>query len=282
MEKKLDDLVVLLTQQAERLATVEKSFDSFKSSVQEQLKSSSVSLEEKLKNLPVGNNGGKVGSKSQVRQVTFEGGHCATEEVFEDSDADRPCRPLCRVAAPWETSTSHGFSDSDPASLQASFRAVHDSWSRVRLPDDLVFTAQRQGINKEGQEAASVIQASARYVETALKLTGSVHSDVTGGQVSDNTTRKLEDLTLSLVTCMRFLQEDYASLVMGGVYGSCTKHLFRSLGSNASAWSNQEILAHVKTAADLAAIKPEETQRPGFHGWQFQCGSTFHRGHQGG
>ncbi len=70
---------------------------------------------------------------------------------------------------------------------------------------------------------------------------------------------------------MRYLQEEYAGLVVGGVYGSRTKKLFRSLGSNASAWSNNNILARVKTAVDLAAIRPED-----------QVGSSHSRGSHGG
>ncbi len=62
-----------------------------------------------------------------------------------------------------------GFSAIQADQLQAEFRVVQDSYSKVRLPADLKFNSDRQGIKSEARATANIIGSAARHAETGLK-----------------------------------------------------------------------------------------------------------------
>ncbi len=159
-----------------------------------------------------------------------------------------------------------GFGSVETEPLQARFQSVKDSLTSIHLPDNLVFSGWLQGIDPKAKETAQVLGSMARYVETALKLTGTLQdSDISEAQQA-----MLDDLTVTLVACMRHLQEKQAGLVVAGTYRPKAKKVFDSLSSTNSNFGHPQILGHVEKAAKLASLAREESssssqpQRP-FH-----------------
>ncbi len=132
---------------------------------------------------------------------------------------------------------------------------MKDSYSTVRLPDDLYFSARQQGINNKSKDAANILSRVAKYTKATLKVIGQLsqnHSEDTEIQDSVN------DLMICMVSQMRFLQERHASLVVAGTYGVCAKRLFDSIGGTTTSFAHPQILQRVETAAKLASYQPRE------------------------
>ncbi len=99
-----------------------------------------------------------------------------------------------------------GFSQVDTEPLQARFRSIKDSVSGQRLSDDLYFGGKVSGIDKSARDTAAVLSSTSRYMETALKLTGSLSSKLSGTGANQQL-QQLDDLTVTLVACMRLTRK---------------------------------------------------------------------------
>ena len=69
--------------------------------------------------------------------------------------------------------------------VRAEFRVIRDSVAKVKLPPDLVVGDSRPGVSKGDLPKFNIIQKSARYRETVLKLLSACDpSDVAVSQPS--------------------------------------------------------------------------------------------------
>ncbi len=139
--------------------------------------------------------------------------------------------------------------------LQSEFRAVQDVYTKVRLPADLKFSANRQGIKAENRDTASVLQQAARYTETSLKIIVKILKNSSQPDYTVNT--QLDELTTCLVSQHRYLQEEFYGLVVQGNFGQWTHNIFRNLQKHTTS-VNPELLDTLKAAVSLAAV-PEQS-----------------------
>ncbi len=152
-----------------------------------------------------------------------------------------------------------GFGAVDSDTLQHWFTSIKDSHSGVCLPDDLYFAGRAQGLDTKYKDTAAVLNSSAHFVETALKVTGALQETLS--QEPDAPARPIaDDLMITLVVLLHHLQEKHAGLVVAGTYRPKAKKLFDSIGSGVSVIGHPQILQHVETVTKLTAFQPREEQ----------------------
>ena len=132
--------------------------------------------------------------------------------------------------------------------IQGEFQALRDSLTRIQLPADLKLNDSRQGIRKNDQPVLNVITRCGKYNETLMKLLTTIDPDTNGGlsQVV------IEQLFLIAYAQTKFLQDEFASLVVNNHFDSGTARLFRALQKNTSGL-NQESLETLRSAAAISA-----------------------------
>ena len=123
--------------------------------------------------------------------------------------------------------------------LQAEFRAIQDSYSRVRIPGDLKFNGNKVGLKAQHKESANVISTCSRYTETCLKILTHVQDRV--GDPAYMVNLQLQELYTCLYAMLRYLQEDHCALVVASNFGPRTQTLFRNIQKNTSAFTPELI-----------------------------------------
>ena len=135
------------------------------------------------------------------------------------------------------------------ADLQADFRAIRDSLSKVKLPQDLVVGDSRAGIGKGGLARFQVIQKCARFQETALKILSSA-------QVADPVIEQLTTVTLAQ---LRFLQEEYTHLIVSNQFDDSTAQLFKTLQHNPATFTPGAV-ENLQRAVAIAGARQHSRQ----------------------
>ena len=142
--------------------------------------------------------------------------------------------------------------------IQGEFQALKDSHQRVKLSSDFKLNENKTGIARSDQSSYNIIVKSGRYVETGLKILSQIDIE----RLPPDIKELLGDLFVCESAHIRYLQEEYASLLVQGQYGRDTSRLFRSLQRNTSAF-NPQSLEQLRNAVTItAAARP--TQRGGF------------------
>ena len=134
--------------------------------------------------------------------------------------------------------------DSEFKEIQENFNAIKASLERVILPAKYKLHDSRNGIKREDQPALNIISKCGRYIETALKLV----SDFEEGRPND-----IAQLSIVLVANLKYLQDEYAALLVKGRFDNTTSQLFRSLQKNTSGF-DEASLQNVRVAAELSSI----------------------------
>ena len=111
--------------------------------------------------------------------------------------------------------------------LQAEFKAIQDSYSRVRIPGDLKFNGNKVGLKTQHKESANVISTCARYTETCLKILTHIQERV--GDPAYMVNLQLQELYTCLYAMLRYLQEDHCALLVASNFGPRTQTLFWSI-----------------------------------------------------
>lgn len=137
-------------------------------------------------------------------------------------------------------------SDNKKVDLQAEFGAIRDAVGKVKLPADHRLNDQKRGIKRKDQLTLQVLSRSARYVETSFKLLGTMSPDKT---LSNEEYDHLYHVQLAH---MRFLQDEYAALVVQNNFGPDTAQMFRSIQQNTSGLT-QSALHDLKLATSLTS-----------------------------
>ena len=119
--------------------------------------------------------------------------------------------------------------DSEFKEIQENFNAIKASLERVILPAKYKLHDSRNGIKREDQPALNIISKCGRYIETALKLV----SDFEEGIPND-----IAQLSIVLVANLKYLQDEYAALLVKGRFDNTTSQLFRSLQKNTSGFDH--------------------------------------------
>ena len=115
------------------------------------------------------------------------------------------------------------------ASCRLNVRQFETAWfeTKVKLPPDLVVGDSRAGVSRADLPKFHVIQKSARYYETVLKLLSSCDpGDTAVAQIS----------SVSLAH-LRFLQEEYRQLLVSSQFDDGTTKLSSTLQQNPAAFT---------------------------------------------
>lgn len=130
----------------------------------------------------------------------------------------------------------------DIPDLQSEFLSLKDALQKIKLPADYLLNESKAGIRKEDQGTLNVLSKSARYSEVALKLLSTVEAD---GNDAD-----IKQLVTIHAAHIRYLQDEYANLVVHGKYPKETAQMFRSLQKNTSGL-NTDALKNLKLAVEV-------------------------------
>ena len=136
--------------------------------------------------------------------------------------------------------------DLDIVDAQADFATIKEAVSKVKLPADLRLCDQKQGIKKDDQQTLQVLSKSARYVETSIKLLGTI----TPGKVL--TPEEYRNLCTIQIAHVRYLQDENATLIVQNKFNKNTAQMFRSLQKNTSGLSPAH-LKDLKPASKITA-----------------------------
>ncbi|KAF0291211.1 hypothetical protein FJT64_010634 [Amphibalanus amphitrite] len=128
--------------------------------------------------------------------------------------------------------------------VQAEFRAIRESVAQVKLPPDLMVGDSRAGVCRADLPKFNIIQKSARYQETVLKLLSTCDpADAAVNQVS----------AVSLAH-LRFLQEEYMQLLVSNQFDDGTAKLFSTLQQNPAAFTPNS-LENLQRAVSIAGAR---------------------------
>ena len=111
---------------------------------------------------------------------------------------------------------------------QGEFQTLKDSLSKVKLPADVKLNDSRQGIKRTDQPLMNALAKCGRYCETGIKLLCSLEA---GTEFKQET---LDNLFLIQYAQIKYLQEEYAALLVNGQFDASTAKIFRSLQKNTS------------------------------------------------
>lgn len=139
--------------------------------------------------------------------------------------------------------------------IQQEYAVIRDSVSRVKLPSSYKLTDTRRGIRRNDLAAYNVVSRSGRYVETTLKLSGTLTPDA----VSQD---DLNDLMTVQLAHLRYLEDEYATLVVRGTHSPQTVQIFRTLQSNTSGLAPRHVET-LRTASQLSATATDTSQQRG-------------------
>jgi len=148
---------------------------------------------------------------------------------------------------------STGQSSDITVDPQSEFGAIKEAVARIKLPADLRLQEQKQGIRKDDQQTLNVMSRSARYVETTIKLLGTI----TPGKPLP--VDAYNDLYAVQLANIRYLQDEYSALVVQNKFNKQTAQLFRSLQKNTSGL-NERSLETLKLASSITASASPNVQ----------------------
>ena len=152
----------------------------------------------------------------------------------------------------------------DINNIQAEFAVIKEALQRVKLPADLMLNDSKQGIKREDQPTLQVVARAARYAEVTLKLLNTFDID----SISE---ADIKNLYVTQVAQLRYLQDEYASLVVQGKFSRPTSQMIRALQKNTSGLSDSA-LQNLKLAADISnhdtSVTPQAHQYSAAGGFQ--------------
>lgn len=158
-----------------------------------------------------------------------------------------------------------GGATGESSDIQGEFQCLRDSLTRIKLPSELKLNDSRQGIRRTDQPLLNVVAKCGRYNETLVKLLTTIEP---GSVITQET---LDQLFVIAHAQCRYLQDEFASLVVNSQFDSNTSKLFRALQKNTSGL-NSTSLETLRSAATIAAASRTAT-RGGYSGRGRQRGS---------
>ena len=129
------------------------------------------------------------------------------------------------------------------------------------MPADLTVQDSRQGIRRDDLPLYNVLAKSARFTETIFKV------------LSNPNHRTNEDIFAICSAQIKYLQDEYASLVVSSTFDPTVTKFFRQLQRNTG--FSGESLEHLRSAATIAAVYRPQTQRGRGRGGQDQRRGGF-------
>ena len=167
---------------------------------------------------------------------------------------------------------------SDSTDVQGAYNVIKDTVQKVKLPQDYKLNDNRFAVSKQDNATYNLINRCARYTETSLKLLQELAPSIEEGSGIEDSLDKV--LTVQIAQ-QRYLQEQYAALVVQKDFGNHTARVFKSLQSNTSAFP-QASLENLRAAVQLTSITPPTTGTSSRGNWNQWRGRSRGRGYQSG
>ncbi len=139
--------------------------------------------------------------------------------------------------------------------LQSDFKSISDAYAKYKLDSDLRLNDTRTGIKKEQFEASRILGKCGRYVETQFRIFKAVEE-----AQRPMTYAEFQHLFICNLAQMRYMQEKYAGLVVGGSFGKQTQDIFQSIQSNASVFT-PPVVRNIEAAIKLTSTHSEFNNR---------------------
>ena len=111
---------------------------------------------------------------------------------------------------------------------QGEFQTLKDSLSKVKSPADVKLNDSRQGIKRTDQPLMNALAKCGHYCETDIKLWCLLESET---ELKQET---LDSLFLIQYAQIKYLQEEYAALLVSGQFNPSTAIILRSLKKKTS------------------------------------------------
>ena len=144
-----------------------------------------------------------------------------------------------------------GIGSGSYSEIQQEFRAIKESVAKLKLPADLVVGDSRAGISRGDLPKFSVIQKSARFQETVLKLLSTSEGPAAAQQ------DLLSSITTVTLAHLRYLQEEYTQLLVSSQFDEGTTKLFTILQQNPAAFP-PNALENLQRAVAIAGARPRQ------------------------
>ena len=139
----------------------------------------------------------------------------------------------------------------DTQSVESDYQRIKASVQSFRLPAELSLQEARQGIKREDIPMFNVLAKSARFSETILKLCA---------QATEDNQLQAEEVFSVACASIKYLQDEYAALVVNSSFDPNVSKLFRALQKNTG--FSQETMEQLKNAATIAsAYRPQQSAR---------------------
>ena len=134
------------------------------------------------------------------------------------------------------TISSVATAESFSPDVQGEFQNIKDTVQKTNLSPEfrLNDAGNRSGIKRQDQVWANCIARSARYVETSIKLLSNTNTDHV--RATD-----IENLFVVQLAHIKFLQEEFQSVLVKGLFDENTGKVFRSLQKNTSPLSQEAV-----------------------------------------
>ena len=143
--------------------------------------------------------------------------------------------------------------------LKPRYEAIRNLVNKVVLDSDWCITESKQGIASGDRELATVISRSAKFVETDLRLMIQMQEHFNDDA---KVAEILDQLHLVQKAHMRYLQEEYSSLQVGGQYSAQAKSVFKSIRRNTSVYT-PAFIDDIKTVLSITGTQhPPQCYRP--------------------
>jgi len=139
------------------------------------------------------------------------------------------------------------FSDVRFVQANSEYENIRDKFKSVRLPEELKLHDSRSGVRREDQQQYNRLVKSARMVETTFRILAGIETVET--EALDD---KLGDIFLVQFALLKYLQDEYAVLMVNGATNSETARIFRSFRRNASAFA-PDVIEDLRSAATVVA-----------------------------
>ena len=138
---------------------------------------------------------------------------------------------------------------------QGEFVSIRDTVTNVKLPAEVRLNdASKQGVRRNDHPQANVLIKCARYAETILKLLA-VRAENSDEEADGN----LESIFKVTMAQMKYIQDEYAGLLVQGTFDSTTSKLFKSMQKNSTALSPHHI-GILQSAATISAAASHTQQ----------------------
>ena len=158
-----------------------------------------------------------------------------------------------------ETDTSVGAS----RDIQGEFAAIRDSLQRVKLPSDIRLNdSNKQGVRRQDHPTANILIKCARYIETLFKILS--QCSIESSQAPQDLKESLDTLFTVCLANIRYIQEEYASIIVQGTFDHVTTKMFKSLQKNNSVFSPQQVEILQNAASISAAASHHTSDRESF------------------